>query len=105
MAMFHFNPTATIQSELAKGGLNISLSDINFPSDIQDGINDLDTALNATFVLYCIGIAGSGVAILGALLAFFLYGSRLLSFGNWGLCVVRISLLYISQGSICLIDV
>jgi len=90
--MFHFNPTATIQNELASGGLNVTLSDINYPSDIQHGINDLNKALDATFVLYCIGIAGSGIAILGALLAFFLYGSRLLSFGNWGLCTVRLSI-------------
>lgn len=97
VGMYHFNPTATIQNELAENGLNISLSDIDYPSDIQHGINDLNTALDATFVLYCIGIAGSGIAIFGALLAFFLYGSRLLSFGNWGLCTIAFLSLLIAS--------
>jgi hypothetical protein len=39
----------------------------------------------ATFIIYCIGIAACGLAILTALIAFFLHGSRLISFGNWGL--------------------
>jgi len=34
-SMYHFNPTAAIENELSKGGLNISLSDIKYPSDIQ----------------------------------------------------------------------
>lgn len=86
--MYHFNPTATIQNELSKGGLNISLADIGYPSDIQDDINDLDTAMDATFVLYCIAITASGLAMLGALIVFFVWGSRFLSFGNWGLATV-----------------
>jgi len=85
VALFHFNPTEMIQSELAADGLNISLSDINYPSEIQHGINDLNDALDATFVLYCIGIAACGLVMITSLLAVFLHGSRLLSFGNWGL--------------------
>jgi len=88
VALYHFDPTATIQKELAAGGLNVSLADIDYPSDIQHGINDLNKALDATFVLYCIGIACSGLAILTALLAFFLNGNRLVSFGNWGITSV-----------------
>lgn len=88
--MFHFNPTSTIQSELGKSGFNVTLADIDYPSDIQHGINDLNTALDAVFVLYCIGIAASGLAILGAAAAFFLWGPRILSFANWGLCIVSL---------------
>jgi len=86
--MYHYDPTATIQRELAEGGLNISLSDIGWPDDIQDQINDLDTAMDASFVLYCIAIATSGLAMIGALIVFLIWGSRLLSFGNWGLATV-----------------
>jgi hypothetical protein len=44
--------------------------------------------MDATFVLYAIAIAAAGCAILAAFLAFFLHGSRLISFGNWGLASI-----------------
>jgi len=97
VALYHFNPTAKIQSELAKAGFNVTLSDIDYPSEIQHGINDLNTALDAVFVLYCIGIAASGLAILGAAAAFFLWGSRLLSFVNWGVSSIAFLALVIGS--------
>jgi hypothetical protein len=81
----HFDITDEISKELQIGKYNISLEDIGWPDAIQDGLNALNIATNATFVLYAIGIAAAGCAILAALLAFFLHGSRLISFGNWGL--------------------
>ncbi|TVY26756.1 hypothetical protein LHYA1_G004413 [Lachnellula hyalina] len=84
-AMFHFNIEKHLNQQLEAGGLHINLTDLDFPDDIQKGLNALTTALNATFVLYCIGIAAAGIAILTALIAFFLSGSRLTSFGNLGL--------------------
>lgn len=86
MTMYHFNPTKQIEDELAKGGLNVTLSDIDYPSNIQDSINQLHTAVDATFALYCIGIAFSGLAMCGALFELFSNGSRLISFANWGIC-------------------
>lgn len=44
--------------------------------------------MDAMFIIYCIGIAAAGLAILTALLAFFLSGSRLISFGNFGLTAI-----------------
>lgn len=66
----------------------MNISEIDWPDAIQDGINALNVAMDATFVLYAIGIAAAGVAILAALIAVFLHGSRLVSFGNWGLATV-----------------
>lgn len=40
------------------------------------------------FVLYVIAIAAAGCAIIASLVALFLDGSRLLSFGNWGLASI-----------------
>jgi len=87
-AMYHFDITKQISKELQIGKFNISLSDINWPDSIQDGLNDLNMALDATFVLYAIGIAAAGCGILAAIFAFFLHGSRLISFGNWGLATL-----------------
>jgi hypothetical protein len=86
-----------LNGELEAGPLKINLSDINWPDDIQDGLNKLNVALNATFVLYAIGIAASGLAILTSLIAFFLHGSRLISFGNWGLASLAFVTLLIAS--------
>ena len=60
---FHFDPATTIQNELRPG---INLTALKWPSAIQDGINGIKLASNVMFVLYCIGIAAAGVALLGA---------------------------------------
>lgn len=84
----HFDISKEISGELEVGPLHLNLSDIDWPSDIQDNLNKLNAALDATFVLYAIGIAAAGVSILACLVALFLNGSRLISFGNWGLAIV-----------------
>jgi len=84
-AMYHFDISKQISQELSIGKFNISLEDLGWSDKIQDGINDLNVAMDATFVLYAIAIASAGLAILTSLLAFFLHGSRLMSLGNWGL--------------------
>ncbi|TVY16956.1 hypothetical protein LARI1_G006753 [Lachnellula arida] len=95
--LVHFNIEKHLNQQLEAGGLHINLTDLDFPDDIQKGLNDLTTALNATFVLYCIGIAAAGLAILTALVAFFLSGSRLISFGNLGLTSLSFAALLIAS--------
>lgn len=87
-AMYHFDIEKELNSQLEVGGLHINLSDINWPDSIQDNLNKLNMALDATFVLYAIAIAAAGVSILACVVAFFLNGSRLISFGNWGLAFI-----------------
>ncbi len=82
----HFDISKQLNKELEIGPLHLNLSDIDWPSDIQDGLNDLNTAIDATFVLYAIGIV-----------AFFLHGSRLISFGNWGLASISFLALLIAS--------
>jgi hypothetical protein len=93
----HFDISKQLNKELEIGPLHLNLSDIDWPSDIQDGLNDLNTAIDATFVLYAIGIAAAGCAILASLVAFFLHGSRLISFGNWGLASISFLALLIAS--------
>ncbi|KAE8450488.1 hypothetical protein EG329_006218 [Mollisiaceae sp. DMI_Dod_QoI] len=96
-AMYHFDISTQLNQELEVGPLKINLSDIDWPSDIQKGLNDLNVALDATFVLYAIGIAAAGCAILASLVAVFLHGSRLISFGNWGLASLSFITLLIAS--------
>jgi hypothetical protein len=78
----HFDISKQLNQELEVGPLHINLSTIDWPPEIQDGLNALHTAIDATFVLYATGIAAAGCA---SLLAIFLHGSRLINFGNLGL--------------------
>lgn len=87
-AMYHFDLTQELNRQLQAGSLHLNLSDINWPDKIQEGINELNTALDATFVLYAIAIAASGLSIITALIAVLVNGSRLISFGNWGLASI-----------------
>jgi len=103
-AMYHFDISKQLNQELEIGPLHINLSDIDWPSDIQSGLNDLNTALDATFVLYAIGIAAAGCAIIASLVAFFLHGSRLISFGNWGLASISFVTLLIASIIITIIQ-
>jgi hypothetical protein len=94
-----FDPTSEIQAELNKSsiGSKISLADLNWPEDIQNGIDAVNGALAATFIFYCIGIAACGLAIVFSLIAIFLNGARLFSFFNFGLAVVAFLVLVIAS--------
>lgn len=96
-AMYHFDISKVLNQELEIGPLHLNLSDIHWPSDIQDGLNALNTAIDATFVLYAIGIAAAGLAIIAALVALFMNGSRLISFGNWGLTSLSFATLLVAS--------
>ncbi|KAL3428457.1 SUR7 protein [Phlyctema vagabunda] len=96
-AMYHFDIESVLNEQLSLGPLDVSLSDLGWSDDIQDGINALNTAMSATFVLYAIGIAAAGVSVITALLAFFMHGSRLISIGNWGLAFISFLSLLVSS--------
>lgn len=64
---------------MAEGPLGgkVTLQDLGYPDEIQDGINAINGLLSATFVLYCIGIALSGILIILSLAAIFSHGPGL----------------------------
>ncbi|KAL8848201.1 MAG: hypothetical protein Q9221_006770 [Calogaya cf. arnoldii] len=64
-ALFHFDPTAAIQKELKPG---ISLADLRWPSAIKDAVHTVEIASKAMFVLYCVGTAAAGLALVGSFL-------------------------------------
>ncbi len=82
--MFHFDPAAVIQSELKPG---VNLTDLKWPSAIQDGIRAIEVASKVMFVLYCMAAATAGVAFLGAIVGF-LTGAKLVALANTLLCLI-----------------
>lgn len=103
VALYHFDIEDVIGSQLEIGPLHINTSDINFPQDIQDGLNDLSAAVDAIFVLYAIAIACSGLAIITGIIAFIMNTPRLVTFGN--ICLTGLGFLTLLIPSIALVVV
>ncbi len=76
--MFHFDPSSVIQKELKPG---INLTDLHWPSAIKDAVHAVEMASKVMFVLYCIGVATIGLALLGAFLGVF-SGGRIAALAN-----------------------
>ena len=84
-AMFHFDPASVIQSELKPG---VNLTDLKWPSAIQDAIRAIELASKVMFVVYCIGASAVGIALLGAILGLYTSG-RLSAVVNGMVATVR----------------
>ncbi|OJD33838.1 sur7 protein [Diplodia corticola] len=81
-AMFHFDPTAVLEKSLNESGLGITLDDLNWPDDIQQGLDALRIAYKAMFVLYCIAVGTSFLVLFGSVAGVFLASGRLSAFFN-----------------------
>jgi hypothetical protein len=79
-AMYKFDPTRIIEEALNKTGLDVTLSDLNWPEDIQKGIDTLNALMAAMFVLYIIAICLIFVALVASIFA-------VLSSGRLSACV------------------
>ena len=84
-AFFHFDPTAILQSELNP---KYNLSDLKWPSAIEEAIAAIETASKVMFLLYCIGVGFAGLALFGAIIGI-LAGGRLSAAVNVVLDLVR----------------
>lgn len=65
---FDFDPDQTLQGQLKQG---VTLDDLHFPQSVETTIQTAQKAMKAMFILYVIGIACSGLAFIGAVLALF----------------------------------
>jgi hypothetical protein len=69
-AMYRFDPKAIIQEALNKTtGNEVTLDDLKWPQDIDNGIRALNALMAAMFVLYIIAICLIFVALLAAIFA------------------------------------
>ncbi|KAL9102450.1 MAG: hypothetical protein Q9163_002411 [Psora crenata] len=92
-AFFHFDPSLVIQSELKPG---VKLTDLKWPRAIQDGIKAIVLASKVMFFLYCIGVAATGLAFIGACLGIFA-GSRLSAMVNLMVSMIAVLALFIAS--------
>jgi len=73
-AGYEFDPAAALEKSLQDAGVDVTLDDLNWPEDIQNGLDALHALQKAVFILYCIGIALTFVALLTALVGVFATG-------------------------------
>ena len=74
-AMYHFDPKDTLAEELKNNTDGaIDLTDLKWPEEIDDAMNALKMAFNATFVLYCIAIGLIFLGLIGAVFGIFSTG-------------------------------
>jgi len=73
-AMFWFNPNEILENALNESGVDVTLDDLEWPADIQRGLDALRVIWKVAFVLYCIAIALIGIALIAALPAIFASG-------------------------------
>lgn len=85
--LFHFDPTTIVQNELRPG---LTLQDLHWPSQIQDGLKTLEVASKVTVILYYVGIGTAGLAIIGSLVGIVADGV-LSAVVNFMLALVRVS--------------
>lgn len=69
-AMYKFDPTRILEDALNKTtGVDVTLQDLEWPEDIQNGIAALNALMAAMFVLYVIAICLIFVALVAAVFA------------------------------------
>lgn len=73
-AMFWFNPNEIIEKALNNSGLDVTLDDLEWPDDIQSGLDALRIVSITAFVLYCIAIGLIFVSLVASLPAIFAAG-------------------------------
>ncbi|KAF2187822.1 hypothetical protein K469DRAFT_628863 [Zopfia rhizophila CBS 207.26] len=66
-AMYHFDPTEALERSLNESGVDITLDDLDWPEEIQRGIDGVRILQETVFVLYCISIGLIFLALIAAL--------------------------------------
>ncbi|QIW98200.1 hypothetical protein AMS68_003718 [Peltaster fructicola] len=74
-ALFTWDPRQEIQKQLnASGAGYIDITKLNWPTQLDDNIHDIQTTFKAAFVIYCIAIALFFIAFITAVLSIFFLG-------------------------------
>ena len=94
------NISAMLDKELSVGPLNISISDLGITDELQDKLDDLPKLFQALAIMYILGVAFSGLAILAAAAAFFIIpsGGRKIPLAN--LLIAALAMLFLLVGSL-----
>jgi hypothetical protein len=107
----HFDISQQLDSELQAGNLHLDLSDIGWPSGIQDGLTGLRTAFSSLLILYVVGITTAGLNIVTAALVLFqkrsqhsLFGKGLASLSFLSLLTASIIITFVQFKAVDLIN-
>ncbi|KAI9800808.1 MAG: hypothetical protein M1825_003591 [Sarcosagium campestre] len=95
-ANFDFNLTQILDEQL---NTDINIDDLGLTDDINNGLNLLRTAVKGTFIVYCIGIALTGLCILLSLFGIF-SESRVAASVNFTLFLISFIFLGVAAGII-----
>lgn len=96
----YMNISAMLDKELSVGPLNISLSDLGITDDLQDKLDDLPKLFQALAIMYILGVAFSGLAILGSAAGLFIIpsGGRKIPLVNF--LFAALAMLFLLVGSL-----
>lgn len=79
---FNFDLKTILQRELNNSGhSNINITELKWPEEIDEGLDDIKSLIKATFVIYCIAIGLLGLSTLLAYVSVFFEG-RISAFIN-----------------------
>ncbi|KAK2601486.1 hypothetical protein N8I77_010934 [Diaporthe amygdali] len=100
MDFSYMNISAMLDKELSVGPFNISLSDLGITEDLQDQLNNLPKLFEALAIMYILGVAFSGLAILTAAAALFIIpsGGRKIPLLNF--LIAALAMLFLLVGSL-----
>lgn len=73
-ALFKFDPEGIIQEKLDEAGTGITLEDLDWPEDIDNGIAALHTVQTAVFVLYIVSIVLIFLSLVASIFSLFASG-------------------------------
>ncbi|KAK7698030.1 hypothetical protein SLS64_012908 [Diaporthe eres] len=100
MDFSYMNISAMLDKELSVGPFNMSLSDLGITDELQDKLDDLPKLFQALAIMYILGVAFSGLAILGAAAALFIIpsGGRKIPLANF--LIAALAMLFLLVGSL-----
>jgi hypothetical protein len=67
---YNFTPGQALQHTLDETGTGVTLADLHWPAEIDQGVDDLHKAMDATLALYALAIVFAFLAMMGSLAAY-----------------------------------
>lgn len=89
-----------LDKEMSLGPVDINLSDIGWPDEIQGVLNRVNDALYTLFILYAMGMGFSGLGLLGCAAGAWWHDSKLVTKGNLVVASLAAGSLLIGSGVI-----
>ncbi|KAF4547597.1 SUR7/PalI-like protein 2 [Elsinoe fawcettii] len=104
-ANFEFDPREALQRNLNESGNgNINVTDLNWPSQIDDGLRALHAVQRATFIIYCVAIGLIALATIAAIVSI-VFSGRLSACGVLILSFLAFIAIGVASGMVTAIGV